>query len=483
VLLGFVLSVVTFILGYLLYLRHHELSELRTYVANLETDILQGQIKAAETAQYVAVDDSVALTHAVDTVTGLPAPEVFDDRAKQIYHLSKRFNKIFSILFLEIPNFAAINRDLGDENANLLLSEIAKQFNGCIRQIDTVARFKNDIFVFLLPQLSQPEAAAYVAERLLEKLKHPFYIHDNPIQIEARIGIAVFPSDSDNLNTLFDHANSALQNAKLSENVHYHFYNSELQKISEREAKISRCLNTPLLAEKIVSYCLPQINVTNNQIMGIKVVAYIEDPELGLLKQSDYQRIAEKENKTLLIFECLMTRAIAQFPHWSKNGLAPNRLAIAVNAQQLQHKHFAQTVSDILEKTGFDPHLVAFEVSADNFVDNAALLQESFSKLKSLGVQLSVGVFALGHLALQKITQLPLDYLKLDQRLIRNISLYSENKKMLLALKDLSITMGLEMVVEGVDDKNKRDLLKELGFYVMQGDFFGEAEAMHSFLP
>jgi diguanylate cyclase (GGDEF)-like protein len=411
VLLCFMLCLLVLVLAYLLYLRTHELSELRKYSATLEADLLQKQIKSEESAQYSLHHQDNVLQNSIDIITNLPSPQIFDDRVKQAYHLSKRLGKDFGILLLDIEDFDALNHELGFENANQLLTEIAKRLHSCIRHIDTVSRLKNDIFIFLLPQLAQPQDAAYVAQRLLEKISSPFTVDNKQVTIEASIGIAVFPVDSDNLSTLMDQANNALQQAKLSREHGYYFASVELQKINDRNLQISRCLNSPNIMEKIVSYCLPQMNILTNQIVGIKILAYINDPELGLLAQEDYQKIAERENKMLMILEHLITRVIAQYATWKQQGLNSSRLEISVGSKQLQHKDFYQCISNILKKTDFDPQLLAFEISADSFVENAISLQESFLKLNTLGVQLSIGVFDLGHLALQKITRLPIRYL------------------------------------------------------------------------
>jgi diguanylate cyclase (GGDEF)-like protein len=418
----------------------------------------------------------------LDSVTDLPTSEIFDDRAKQTFYLSKRYGKAFGVLFLDIHNFSLITEELGVDKGNLLLNDIAKKLHGCIREIDTVSRFSDDVFIFLLPQLAQPETAAYVAQRLLLKLREPFLIENNPLTINASIGIAVYPVDGDNLNTLIDHANNALQKAKTFSDYRYNFYSEELQKMNSREIEISRILQSIDLIKQMDCYCLKQVNIATNQVVGIKVLAYINDTKLDLITQNEYQKIAEKDNTMMVIFENLMTQAIAQFTLWQKQGLTPNRLAFSVSANQIQHEEFFQCVNRVLDKTAFDPGLIAFEMSTDIFGDNMASLQESFEKLKKLNVQLSVSVFALGNLALQKITRLPITYLKLDDRSTQNLADSVDNEKILAALKKIAETMKLEMVVEGIDNEKQKNLLKDLGFTVMQGKFFGEPQKMQSFM-
>ena len=478
----FVFSLTTIVFAYLLYLRSRELNELRQYLAILENDLLQKQIKLEEPVQHSKMHNGFLSENGVDVLTGLPSLQVFADRAQQYFYHSKRFGKSVGIVLLDIRSFAEINAELGTENADVLLTEIVKRLNHSIRQIDTVSRYKADVFILLLPELVQPEAAAYVAQRLLGALERPLTINAVEVSIKTSIGIAVYSLDGENLNALIEHADTALQETKASRDSSYHFYSPELQKISQREAQISHYLQTQDISKKIINYCLPQVNVATNQTTGIKMLAYLEGETLGLLTQEDYQKIAEREHKMLMITECLMLAGIAQLASWEKQNFRPQRLAFAVTAQLIQQKEFVHCVAEVIRKTGIDPGRLAFEMDADSVNDYVSKLQESFAGLKNLGVKLSVGVSALGQLAIQKITRLPISYLKIDQRLLKNLSLNAENEVIVIALHDLSRNMGLEMVVEGVDNEKQKDVLKKLGFDIMQGSLFGAPKAMQLYV-
>jgi diguanylate cyclase (GGDEF)-like protein len=482
VLISFVLAILTATFAYLFYKRNVDFKELRKYAEFLEGDLLQKQIKLEEAAQNNKMGEATALLDTVDYVTGLPGRQIFEDRALQTINMSKRFGKPAGILFVDIKDFSQWNEKLGVEKANLLLSEVAQRLSICVRQIDTVTRYKADLFVILLPQLVQPEMAAYAAQRMIAKFKEPFVIDDATMHVEANIGISVFPVDGESLNDLFAHAEQALQRSKGETEQRYVFNDPALQAISDRENKIIAILRRPDLLNKLIIYCVPQVNSVDNKIIGIKVIPYIQDIDLGLLTYDDYARLAEKENKLSVILSWLILEAIQQFQKWNALGLKPERLAINVSAKQIQNSEFITTVSTILADTHFDPKHLAFEVTAENFTENASSLHESFSNLDKLGVQLSIGVFALGHLAIQKITQLPVHYLKIDPRLIQTLSTYAENEMILGALMDLARNMGLEAIAEGVDEEKQKNLLRKLGFKVMQGKLFGAPQPMQFFL-
>lgn len=480
--LFYVLCIVTVVLASLLYLRYRELNDLHKYVAKLESDLLQKHSQSEEITQSDKDIPAFAFPKTVDPVTGLPSLHVFEDRAQQTFFQGKRFGKPFGIILLDIQGFSLINKELGFEKANLLLNEISKKLDASTRKIDTVSRYRDDVFIILLPQLTQPETAAYVAQRLLAELQEPFYIDEKLITIKASLGIAICPDDGDNLNILLERANSALQQAKSSHESQYYFYSADLQKIGQRELQMSGCLNSENLTENLVCYCLPQVNVITNHIVGVKLTAYINDPILGLLTQDDYQGIAERENKMIVIVEWLIKQAVVHFTEWQRQGLKPDRVVISVSARQIQHEDFVESVAKVLAKTAFDPTLIAFEVSAESFANSIVTLQGSFLRLKHIGVQLAVGVFDLGDLAMQKITQLPITYLKLDQAILKNMSSHPENEIILATLKNLSKNMGLFMVVEGVDDEKQKIMLRNLGFEIMQGKCFGEPQEIQFFM-
>ncbi|MDR3477234.1 MAG: EAL domain-containing protein [Gammaproteobacteria bacterium] len=481
-LISLILTILTATFAYLYYIKNTHLKELRKYTEFLENDLLQKQIKLEEATQNNKMGEATALLDTVDYVTGLPGRQIFEDRAIQTINMSKRFGKPAGILFVDIKDFSAWNDKLGTEKANLLLNEVAQRLSVCVRQIDTVTRYKADLFVILLPQLVQPEMAAYAAQRMLAKFKEPFVIEEMALHVEANIGISVFPVDGETLTELLTHAERALDRSKAETEQQYLFNDPNLQAITERENKIVNILRRPDLLNKLIVYCVPQVNASDNRIIGIKAIPYIQDIELGLLTYDDYARLAEKENKLFDILAWLISRAIVQFQKWNVLGLKPERLAIDVSAKQIQNPDFMTTISNILAETHFNPKHLAFEVTAENFTENAASLHESFANLDQLGVQLSIGVFALGHLAIQKITQLPVHYLKIDPRLIQTLSTYAENEMILGALMDLAHNMGLEAIAEGVDEEKQKNLLRKLGFKVMQGKLFGEPQPMQFFL-
>ncbi|MDR3491410.1 MAG: GGDEF and EAL domain-containing protein [Gammaproteobacteria bacterium] len=480
-LLYFILIVLTITFGYLFFIRNNELKELQKYAATLENDLLHQQIKFEEVSQQSGLNSQISFDVTADALTGLPSPQVFEDRALQTFHLSKRFGKIFGILSLEVSDIDEIKDKLGEESTNKLFKEITSRLKGSIRLIDTISR-QNNTFILLLAQLTEPEAASYVANRILSVIDKPFIIDNNTFSIKMNIGVSIYPIDGDNVSTLMENAHKALEKSKSTTAHSFYFHNEDIQDKSNRVSQIASIFHKADFLNQIVVYCIPQVNSTNDKVEGVKVLPYLQDSELGLLAFDEFNKISERENKNLLIFEYVLHKAIIQFKHWQVEGISPQRLAINVSGKLIQDETFISKLIYLLEETGFQPNFLALEIAADNFAENATSLQNAFLKISDLGVQTSIGIFSLGHLVLQKVTQLPINYLKVDDRLISSLTTYTNNENTLSMLMELSKTMGTKIIAEGVDDEKQKVILQKIGFEVMEGKLFGIPKPIESFM-
>jgi diguanylate cyclase (GGDEF)-like protein len=491
VLISFIFGIIALILGYLCSVSNSELKELQKYAATLENDLLQQQIKFEEVSQQsqhdhinslgsqLSVSDS-ELT--ADPLTNLPSIVVFEDRMLQTLNLSKRFGRTFGLLLLEVTGLNELSEKISEEDSHKLFKELAHSLSGTIRKIDTVSRSKNNIFLFLLPQLTQPETAAFVVNRLLKSLEKPIMLNDQLINLELNFGISIFPNDGDTVSAMLDNANQALEQSKSTSGNSFRFHNKDIQEKSNRMNELSQLFQKPLFLNEFLVYSESQMNTKTAQIEGVKIWPFLQDSKYGLIRFDELQAIADRENKTSMIMIWLIEKLIAQYQLWSKRGFTPKRFCISISIRQIQNNEFLAQLQTLLKNTNFDPKLLAFEIDAKNFADNAASLQTAFTNLSDLGIQIAISVYSLGHLALQKITQLPISYLKVDSRLIKNLMNFADDERILAALLDLSRTMDLKIIVEGVDEEKQKMILKKIGFGIMEGKLFGLSKPLEFFM-
>lgn len=456
-----------------------ELNQLRKYSSTLENEILQKQITLEDVnKRLVSVEgNSFAV---VDPITELPHLQVFNDRVIQTTYESKRFHNHFSLLYLKVNDLDIVGEKATPEMRNQFLHEVAKKIKPCVRKIDTITHLNDGRFLFLLPQLVKPETAAYVSQRLMAKLKTPFKFDNKLITLQGNIGISVYPYDGEELNLLLAQAEKAYNTAKIKDEP-YLFYNETLQKISKKENQITTVILNDNLDKKIISYCIPQVDSISKKIIGLKIMPYIKDDSIGLISYDQFMKTAENENKLPYIYSIFLSETISHLKNWA-NQSSQKRIVINVNAKLITDEKFIHSVKSILNTHQFDPSCLAFEINSESFSSADVLpLPEMVEQLKQLGVQICLGVYTLGNLGTQHINHFSINYLKIDERVVKKLVSLSENDMMLNTLLDLSHIMGLETLVEGVDTVELQNILQKLGFKNMQGKLFGSLQPVKTF--
>jgi diguanylate cyclase (GGDEF)-like protein len=409
----------------------------------------------------------------LDSLTGLPGREAFNDRLLQALNQSRRFQKSFGLILLDIHEFHVINESQGYEIGDKLLVLVAKRLEGAIRQIDTMSRYAGDTFIFLLPQLSMPETAAYVAQRLLDCIVQPFQVDGKDLYITASIGVAIFPADGDDVKTLLTNVSDAMHQAKVCGKGRYQFYRQELHALGERELSIHSLLSSPEYLKRLTIYYQPYMNVVKKEVECIQAIPYLDVPDLGLIPFIEFAKIAENTGKIHEIGEWLFKNAVLQFQKWHKEGFTPEYLSVVVTLRQIENPQFVYKVSQILEELQVYPKQIIFEISGENLLSNTPALEKAFAMLSHTGIQISLSVFSLGHFALQKLTKLPVNYLKINSQMTDG-KMHQDNEIIVHMIVSLAKDMKISIVAEGVENVKQQDLLQDLGCEVMQGPLFGQ---------
>lgn len=410
----------------------------------------------------------------VDPLTGLPGRDAFNDRLTQALNQSQRFEKSFALMLLNIHEFHHINKSHSYEIGDKLIREVADRLKAVIRQIDTITRYAGNTFIILLPELSIPETAAYAAQRLIDNIVQPFEIDDKKICITASIGISIFPSDGNDTETLIKNADSALHQAKICGDGRYQFHHQDLHALGVREISLNKLISGPDLFQKLLIYYQPRINVITNQIVSIQAIPHIYLEDFGLVSFLEFSKIAENCGKIYEIGEWLVKNAVIQFQKWQREGLTAHTIAITVTLRQIEDPQFIYKVIQILKEHNVNSKKIIFEISGENLFSNPSSLGKSFLMLSHTGIQISLGIFTLGHFALQKITQLPIDYLKIDAKLIQEKKKHEESEIIMHMIVTLAKDMKISVVAEGVENELQKDMLRDLGCEIMQGKLFGD---------
>jgi diguanylate cyclase (GGDEF)-like protein len=470
-LLYFILITLIVIMSLLYFARGEKLAKIQAQLTALHNELSLQKNRQTEFRHQIANLPSPTNQMLLDNLTGLPSYQSFEDRFQQVLNQSKRFSQVFGIMILNIDNFKQINADYGHEKGDLLLKEIAMRLQKTIRQVDTMARYVGDNFLFLLPQLSMSETVVYVAQRLLDNMVQPFSVQNQNITVTASIGIAIYPSDGDNAATLLKNGNEALQKAKSFGKNLYQFYQQDVQDLSERELVLKALVVSDDFFEHLRVDYQTYVNTKTQKVVGLQPLPNLFHPELGLIAFKEFVRIAEYADKVNSITEWLINHTAQKWETWQAQGFTPESLMLTCTLRQVEKVDFVPSLLAWLNKANFKPQQLMIEV-ADEVKPVNDTLRNTLNLLAEHGVKISLGIFLLGHLSLQKLNQLPINYLKIEKKLIQNITDHKDSQDILISIISYARNLKIGLLTEGVDQESQRQLLEELGCEIMHGRLF-----------
>ncbi len=472
----FWLLVIVVIFAILYMEKSYRLKKMTKLFSKMEHKFFKNQAhKERFLAEMTRTDAATQV--ALDPMTGLPDSQVFTDRLSQAVQQSKRHKMSFGVMLLSINDFSKIKEESGSEIADKIVIETARRLKNIVRQVDTVCRYQDTRFVFLLPLLSKPETAAFVAQRAQDAIMQSYNIDGKDMVITASLGIAIYPADGDDATLLLQHAEAAMQQAEVGKKNSYQFFQKELQVLGQREISLTNCLSSPNVADYLLVQYQPHIDVDTNTIVCIQAILHLQHPDYGLIAFPDFYKLAVNAGRISEVGEWFLSHSIKQFKKWESDNFTPPLVSLSVSMKQIENPKFLSELTRILKETDFDPKKIIFDISENILTENSAAVDVGFSVLTKLGTKISIGIFALGHFALSKLGVIPIDYLKIDGKLIRDVLQHHENENILGMIISLANESDIVVVADGVEHKKQKILLKQLGCRIMQGKLFGAPES------
>jgi diguanylate cyclase (GGDEF)-like protein len=459
----------------------------RIAVLKNETDTMQQQLRENKQKHTKLFSEFTELQKIFDNnilhdgITGLPSRVVFEDRLQQTVNESRRYQFMFAVLFLDIDDFKVINDVLGHEIGDTLLKEVGARLKSCIRQVDTICRYAGDEFVFILPKLAKGEAAAYVAQRFLDAISQPFIIDQNELFITSSIGISVYPTDGETGKTLLKKADASLHQAKSRGQNIYQFYRQEMSALGRRDLLLNSHLRNDNVYQELVIHYQPLVNIQSRKIISMEAMLRWQHPDFGLITPDEFLHLAESNGRILPIGDWLIFHACKQFNAWQTEGLNLQSIAVNVSLRQLENPHFVHKLSQILQETEVEPQSLVLEISEAVLLPKLELVEKNLNMLHRLGVLLLIDNFGIGYLSLQHLRSFPVNYLKIDGSLIKDIAVNKESEAIAKMISVLAESLQLTLVADAVENTNQKELLRQMGCYIMQGHLFSYPRLSHEF--
>ena len=412
-----------------------------------------------------------------DSLTGLFNRALFMDRLKQSLAAAQRHGYRVAILFMDLDRFKEINDTQGHDIGDLVLTEVARRFQGVLRQAETLARFGGDEFIVIAGEADQA-AAAHVAERLQQALAEPVAVKGQTFLLKVSIGIAFYPEDGKSPDDLLKQADIAMYRAKTAGSG-YHFYQPEMGTELTRRLEIAARLTRALEAGQLQLYYQPQVDLQTGAMSGAEALLRWNDPEWGWVSPAEFIPVAEERGMIGAIGEWVLAEACRQMKVWreAEAGLAfPGRLSVNVAVQQLEDPEFLAKVREIVEAAGLAPSMFELELTESCMMGNPERAIAAMQELKTASFALAIDDFGTGYSSLVYLKRFAADKLKIDISFVRDMLIDRNDYTIVTTIIAMARSLGLKTLAEGVEEAAQAQALLALGCDLAQGYYFGRPE-------
>ncbi|MBI1824195.1 MAG: EAL domain-containing protein [Nitrospirae bacterium] len=407
-----------------------------------------------------------------DSLTHLPNRSLFIDRLIQVIAQAKRNQKRLAILFLDLDGFKLINDTQGHHVGDFLLLEISKILKSG-RETDTVARFGGDEFTVELTNISNVRDAAVVSEKLLNAVsRHPFKVANHEIFVTASIGIALYPDDGEDYETLLKNADTAMDRARERGRNTFQFYSADMNRMALARFKLETGLRRALEREEFVLHYQPIVDLHTGKMIGAEALLRWKPKDSALVSPAEFIPVAEETGLILPIGEWALRTACVQNQDWQREGLPPIKIAVNLSVHQFREHHFLEVIQRILKETGLSPNFLELEITESHLMQNIDRTTETLTQLAQMGIQISIDDFGTGYSSLSYLRHLSIDTLKIDRSFVKDITENPDDQAIVSAIIAMAHRLKLKVVAEGVETENQLAFLRDQKCDSMQGYLF-----------
>ena len=406
-----------------------------------------------------------------DQLTGLPNRIRLKDRFNYSISLAQRAEQNLTVMSFDLDHFKNINDSLGHNAGDQLLIELTRRFKTVLREEDTLSRMSGDEFILLLPDTDE-QSASMVAEKLLNLIAQPYDLNGNEVVSTISIGIALYPHDGQDVETLSKNADTAMYRVKKSGRNSFCFFTQEMQVHSMRVLQITNALRHALVRDELQLYYQPQIAMQDGRIIGAEALLRWQHPEFGMISPAEFIPIAESSGLILTIGEWVLRTAVQQLKSWLDSGLPPMIIAVNISSVQFRHPNLPKLVTQILDEAQLLPEYLELELTESVAMDDPKSAISIMDNLHGRGVRMSIDDFGTGYSSLNYLKKFKVYKLKIDQSFVRDISSNADDKAIVTTIINMASSLGMQTIAEGVETSSQLAFLRLQGCDEIQGYYF-----------
>ena len=419
-----------------------------------------------------------------DGLTGLPNRMFFREVLAKSLQTAERDHSPVAVLFLDLDNFKRINDSLGHDMGDQLLKEFAGRLEQCLRKEDvvsrqrvvdgstTIARLGGDEFIVLLSRIKERYEAGKVAERILKACSRPIRIGDREVFASTSIGIAVYPDDGADSETLLKNADSAMYIAKGQGRGRSQYYNAAMNESALLKLELDSAMRRGLGRGEFFLQYQPRVDARTGRITGCEALIRWRHPERGIVPPGMFIGIAEESGFIMAIDAWVMEEACRQNREWQQQGLPLVPISVNLSAAQFSHGNLVSSISEVLARHQLEPQYLHLEITEGVLMRDTEPALEALKGLSALGLRVEIDDFGTGFSSLSYLNRFPVDVLKIDLSFVRDVHTNRDNAAITRAIISLARSLNLGVIAEGVEVQGERDYLQEIGCFDMQGYFF-----------
>lgn len=404
-----------------------------------------------------------------DLLTGLPNRRLLIDRIQVAIAQAARDANGLALLFVDLDRFKTINDSLGHQAGDQLLRLVGERLKSWVRSGDTVSRVGGDEFIVLCPDCDSPEGASSLGDKLLGAIAQPYQIGDTELVITASIGIALYPDNGADANSLIGNADVAMYLAKENDRNNYQFYSPELNARNLERLQMELRLRHALEEGEFLLYFQPQIDARDGKIVGAEALIRWLEPELGLIPPGRFIPLAEETGQIQAIGEWVLQQSCRHLKKWQEMGLTNLPIAINLSARQFKQSSFVDTIGQTMAEHGLPAHLLELELTESMLMKDVPQTTAKLNQLKKMGFRISIDDFGTGFSSLNYLRHFPLDVLKIDQSFVRELFDEGAALAIIESIIALARSLGMRTVAEGVETAEQRAILESSGCDILQG--------------
>jgi len=409
-----------------------------------------------------------------DQLTNLPNRVYFMHEMQKLLDTSKDTSDESAVIFIDIDNFNSVNDSFGHRYGDVLLKIVSELIKFCVKDYGMVARIGEDNFLVLIPNIISMAHLKKIIKLISESFENPFEVLDVQTYVTVSMGISVFKEKGSNMDQILKNVDIALHEAKLQGKNNFIFYNDKLGCDIDRKKRIENELQNALDKDEFEIYYQPQVDMDNNKIRGLEALIRWKSPEFGNVPPSEFIPIAEESGLIYKIGEWILVKACLQAKEWKEKGYSFDTISVNISPKQMKNKYFLNLINRVLEDSKLDTTYLEIEITEGTLIKSVKEKSKLLQELVNQNIKVSIDDFGTGYSSLNYLTALPINTLKIDKSFIDKICKDNKSQSIIECIIELSKKLDYNVIAEGVESLEQKELLKKMGCTYIQGYYYSK---------